>query len=96
VVTDHQALEFFKTQLRLSSHQIRWMEYLSRFDFDIRYVKGNSNKVADALSRYYKHDLWSDVPDLHDYVNANVRLYPEHDDLPWDRFQEVKDKDIED
>jgi hypothetical protein len=36
------------------------------------------------------------VPDLHDYVNANVRLYPEHDDLPWDRFQEVKDKDIED
>ena len=95
VVTDHQALEFFKTQLRLSSRQTRWMEYLSRFDFDIRYVKGNSNKVADALSRYYEHDSWADVPELHDYVNADVRLDPEHDDLPWDRFQEVKDKVIE-
>jgi len=35
VVTDHQALEFFKTQDRLSSRQTQWMEYLSRFDFDI-------------------------------------------------------------
>jgi hypothetical protein len=95
VVTDHQALEFFKMQLRLSSRQTRWMEYLSRFDFDIRYVKGNSNKVADTLSRYYEHDSWADVPELHDYINADVRLDPEHDDLPWDRFREVKDKVIE-
>ena len=37
VVTDHRALEFFKTQRRLSSHQMRWMEYLSRFNYDIQY-----------------------------------------------------------
>jgi hypothetical protein len=35
VVTDHKALEFFKTQRRLNGRQTRWMEYLSRFDFDI-------------------------------------------------------------
>jgi len=35
VVTDHQVLEFFKTQDWLLSCQTRWMEYLSRFDFDI-------------------------------------------------------------
>ena len=29
VVTDHRALEFFKTQWRLSNRQMRWMEYLS-------------------------------------------------------------------
>ena len=50
VVTDHRVLEFFKTQRRLSSRQMWWMEYLSRFDFDIQYVKGSSNKVADSLS----------------------------------------------
>ena len=50
VVTDHRALEFFKTQRRLSSRQMRWMEYLSQFVFDIQYVKGSSNKVADSLS----------------------------------------------
>ncbi|KZP17244.1 hypothetical protein FIBSPDRAFT_682089, partial [Athelia psychrophila] len=48
IVTDHRALEFFQTQRRLSSRQMRWMEYLSRFDFDIQYVKGISNKVADS------------------------------------------------
>ena len=56
VVTDHKALEFFKMQSRLSSRQTRWMDYLARFDFDIRYIKGSLNKVADALSRYYEHD----------------------------------------
>jgi RNase H-like domain found in reverse transcriptase len=50
VVTDHKALEFFKTQSCLSSRQMRWMEYLARFDLDIRYVQGTLNKVADVLS----------------------------------------------
>ena len=50
VVTDHRALEFFKTQRRLSSCQMWWMEYLSRFNFNIQYVKGSSNKIADSLS----------------------------------------------
>ena len=38
VVTDHRALEFLKTQRRLSSRQMQWMEYSSRFNFDIQYV----------------------------------------------------------
>jgi len=50
VVTDHRALEFFKTQRRLSHRQMRWMEYFSRFDYNIQYIKGTSNKVADSLS----------------------------------------------
>ena len=89
VVTDHRALEFFKTQLHLSSRQTRWMEYLARFDFDIRYIKGTLNKAADALSRYYKHNYWVEVPEIRDYVNADTRLDPEHDDLPWDHLREV-------
>jgi hypothetical protein len=32
VVTDHQALEFFKTQRRLSHHQMLWMEHFSQFN----------------------------------------------------------------
>jgi hypothetical protein len=50
VVTDHKALEFFQTQRHLSVRQSRWMEYLSHFNFDIRYIKGNLNKVVDTLS----------------------------------------------
>ena len=95
VVTDHKALEFFKTQTCLTSRQTRWMDYLTRFDFDIRYVKGSLNKVADALSRYFKHDYWTEVPELQDYVNADVRLDPEHDDLPLECLFEVEEGVIE-
>ena len=95
VVTDHRALEFFKTQSHLSSRQTRWMEYLARFDFDIRYIKGTLNKAADALSRYYEHDYWVEVPEIQDYVNADTRLDPEHDDLPLDCLREVRDGVIE-
>jgi hypothetical protein len=95
VVTDHKALEFFKTQLRLSGRQMRWMEYLVKFDFDIRYVKGELNKVADVLSRYYEHDYWTEVPEIQDYINADIRLDPDHDDLPKERLFEVEEKVIE-
>jgi hypothetical protein len=88
VVTDHKALEFFKTQRRLNSRQTRWMEFLARFDYDITYVKGETNLVADALSRYYENDNWDESCDASLYVNADSRLDPEGEDLPWDRFEE--------
>jgi hypothetical protein len=82
-VTDHRALEFFKTQRWLSNRQMRWMEYLSRFDFNIQYVKGISNKVADSLSRYYQSNTWEDIHPSYDFVNADLQLDPEGEDLPW-------------
>jgi hypothetical protein len=83
VVTDHQALEFFKTQRQLSSRQMIWMEYLSRFDFNIQYVKGSSNKVADSLSQYYQSDTLNNIHPTYDYVNADIQLDPEGKDLLW-------------
>ena len=95
VVTNHQVLEFFKTQDRLLSCQTRWMEYLSRFDFDIRYIWGKLNKVADCLSRYYESDTWYDVYDVSEYVDADVQLDPTLNNVPWNRLQEIKDHTVE-
>jgi len=77
VVTDHWGLKFFKTQRQVSSRQMRWMEYLSQFDFNIQYVKGTSNKVADSLSRYYQLNTDKDVCQMYDSVHADVILDPE-------------------
>jgi hypothetical protein len=71
VIMDHQALEFFKTQSDLSSHQRQWMDYMSRFDFDITYVKGELNKVADCLSHYYENDTPANVYESYEYVGIN-------------------------
>jgi hypothetical protein len=89
IITDHKALEFFKTQNTLSYRQRRWMDYLSRFDFDITYVKGELNKVADCLSRYYENDTPADVYEPYEYVNADVRIDKNGDDLPLQRYKEV-------
>ena len=95
VVTDHKALELFKMQSHLLSRQTRWMDYLARFDFDIRYIKGTLNKVVDALTWYYEHDYWTEVLEIQDYINADVRLDPEHDDLPWECLFKVEEGIIE-
>jgi hypothetical protein len=38
VVTDHCPNTFFDTQVNLSRRQARWLEFLSRFNFDWEYV----------------------------------------------------------
>ena len=90
IVTDHKALEFFKTQGRLSHRQTRWMEFLQRFDFDITYVKGEENIVADCLSRYHESDIPGEVHPIHIYVNADDRLDPGGDSLSQQRIQELR------
>lgn len=51
IYTDHRTLENFMTQKDLSRQQCRWSEFMSQFDFEIRYIDGHKNTVADALSR---------------------------------------------
>ncbi|GBG64190.1 hypothetical protein CBR_g40890 [Chara braunii] len=49
--TDHQTLKWIKTQPALSDALKRWIELLDQYDFKLDYVKGEYNKVADALSK---------------------------------------------
>ncbi|CAG8664628.1 16962_t:CDS:1, partial [Acaulospora colombiana] len=56
VYTDHKPLEHFLKQKSLSARQRRWLDQLSYFDFDISYVQGTANIIADALSRIYSDE----------------------------------------
>ena len=55
VMTDHKSLQHFKTQPMLSGRQSRWKDIIADYDFDIEYVKGDTNVVADGLSRRPDH-----------------------------------------
>jgi len=35
----------------LNARQVRWLAFLSEFDFEVWHIKGKENKVVDALSR---------------------------------------------
>ncbi|GBG77252.1 hypothetical protein CBR_g23580 [Chara braunii] len=51
VRTDHQTLKWIRTQPVLSDALKRWIEVIEQYDFEPQYIKGEYNKVADALSR---------------------------------------------
>jgi hypothetical protein len=89
IVTDHQALTFFNETVTKSQRRMRWWEYLSRFSYKIMYLKGEDNKVADSLSRYFSSDVPDEYHGLASYVNADARLDPEADDLPIARRTEL-------
>jgi hypothetical protein len=53
--TDHHPLRYLDTQTNLSKRQMRWMETLQEYDYEIVYVQGKFNVVvADAMSRIYE------------------------------------------
>ncbi|KAG6892354.1 hypothetical protein C0995_004159, partial [Termitomyces sp. Mi166 len=73
----------------------RWIDYMSRYQFDITYVKGKLNKVADCLSRYFESDTQDDVHDIHDFVQVDKHIDLEGEDLPLHRFQEIVEHQVE-
>lgn len=51
LMNDHSGLRYLFDQRNLNSKQARWLATLIEFEFDIRYIKGKENMVADALNR---------------------------------------------
>ena len=49
--SDNHALQFIMQQKMLSQKHAKWVKYLQGFHFVLRHINGQSNKVADALSR---------------------------------------------
>jgi hypothetical protein len=58
LITDHNDLKYLFDQPTLNARQIRWMEFLCEYDFNIKHIKGKQNKVADALSKKV-HELYA-------------------------------------
>ena len=55
-LTDHKGLIYLLNQKNLSGRQARWLEKISNFTFEVVYIAGSDNVVADALSRLYSND----------------------------------------
>ena len=49
--TDNNPLSYILTKPRLDACEQRWVAKLAAFNFDLKYVPGAKNTVADALSR---------------------------------------------
>ena len=61
---DHNGLKYLFNQPTLNARKIKWLEFLCKYDFDIKHNKGKENKVVDALSRR-----------LHELHSTTIRMY---------------------
>ncbi|SCV70157.1 BQ2448_1551 [Microbotryum intermedium] len=74
VLTDHESLKYLKTQENLSKRQARWVEHLADYDFDITYIPGGENNVADAMSRYSFPQVESDSVQVVSEMDVDTQL----------------------
>jgi hypothetical protein len=80
---DHHGLQHIFTQRNLNARKRRWLELLSEFDFDITYIKGTVNRVANALSHGPR--IFSVIP-LKTNLRENILIL--HFEDEW--YKEVK------
>ena len=51
ILSDHKSLQTISSHTMATQRQVRWAAAMAEFDFKIKYIKGEENVVADALSR---------------------------------------------
>jgi len=74
-MSDNISLKYMFDQQNMNARQVRWLAFLSEYDFEIKHIKGKENKVADALSRNaildatstYKTDLEEKIKERERY-----------------------------
>jgi len=71
-VTNHKGLTHLLNQKNLSGRQAPWLEKISSFDFEVVYVPGEENSVADTLSRMYSNDAPGTVRSRSEYTYHDV------------------------
>ncbi len=74
-------MTYLQSSAGVHRRNVRWLEFLSQFDFDITHIKGKENVVADSLSRIPGSELLT----TNELCNMCCTLGVSHvEDLPVD------------
>lgn len=86
VLSDHRNLEYFMSTKDLSRRQVRWSEFLSRFDWQLKFRPGKDGGKPDALTRR-SQDLPADSTDPRVILNRQTVIKSHN--LPYFDFKKL-------
>ena len=90
ILTDHKALEYFRTNKQLTKRQARWAEKLTEYNFVITYRPGAQNGKADALTRRETTERRSQGDPNLNQTLLPLRLFETEPFLPNDLSRSVE------
>ena len=71
---DNKELKYLLDQSNLNARKARWLAFLSEYDFEIQHIKGNENKVVDALSRNAKLNFTAAISTYTTYLEEQLKV----------------------
>ena len=87
-------------QKNLNARQARWLDFLSEYDFEIKYIKGKENKVVDSLRRNavtsFVASISSYKTNLEDKLEEGIKMDPKYQSLKEKVTQNVSKNIITD
>ena len=84
VRTDNNPLTYVLTMPNLDAVRHRWVAAMAGYNFEIQYIRGSDNKVADALNHVRGHLDEDDVKELLDQSAIKELLsHTTHYGMPW-------------
>jgi hypothetical protein len=97
VLTDHKSLKYFMIIKQLNKRQVRWAEFLAKFDFKIVYQSDKKNDKANSLTRW-SSDRSSDKNESNSrnkYIyqivlfseKVNARIFQEINDIESEKLK---------
>ena len=89
VLTDHWNLEYFMTTKQLSRRQVCLSEFLSEFDFKIKYRPSKCGKKSDSIIKWCQDLLSVEEYALRRYQNQTLLKYTHIDLLIRSQYLEI-------
>lgn len=86
--TDQKPLSWLWNLKEPQSKLVRWRLKLEEYDYEIEYIKGKSNLVADALSRIPKNEC--NINETVNDVSSNAATIGSLDSSPIEPLEEVR------
>ena len=74
-MSNNISLKYLFDQHNLNARQARWLSFKREYDFEIKHIKGNENKVADAALSHHANLLYASNNYESDIENKILRKF---------------------